>query len=87
MPKAVKTAAELEALVLDGLRVQAIDAAAIEVYAIEAPELAMNWTVRRLRLNKTAEVKVEGVLKRVVFALLEEFDLAADEGCAHGRGV
>ncbi len=77
MPKAQKSAAELEALVLDGLREKGIDAASIEVYRIDEPNLAMNWTVRRLRLNKTSEIKVEGALKKVLFALIEQYDLAA----------
>ncbi len=77
MPKAQKSAAELETLVLDGLREKGIDAASIEVYRIDEPNLAMNWTVRRLRLNKTSEIKVEGALKKVLFALIEQYDLAA----------
>ncbi|MHB8884281.1 MAG: hypothetical protein ACYC5H_04165 [Methylovirgula sp.] len=78
MPKETRTAAELEALIISGLQAQNIDAASIEVYALDEPGIDMSWTVRRLRLNKTSEVKVEGALKRVVFALVEQYDLAAD---------
>ncbi len=78
MPSERKTAAELEALILSRLGAQGIDAASIEVYAIDEPGTDMTWTVRRLRLNKTSEVKVEGALKRVVFALAEQYELAID---------
>jgi hypothetical protein len=78
MHKQVKTAAELEGLILSGLQVQNIDAASIEVYGLDEPNIEMTWTVRRLRLNKPSEVKVEGAVKRVVFALVEQYDLAAE---------
>ena len=78
MPKETKTAAELEALIVSGLHAQNIDAASVEVYALDEPGIDMSWTVRRLRLNRTSEVKIEGALKRVVFALVEQYDLAAD---------
>jgi hypothetical protein len=78
MAKETKTAAELEALILSGLCSQGIDAAAIEVYALDEPGISMSWSVRRLRLNKTSKVKVEGALKRVVFPLVDQYELAAD---------
>lgn len=78
MPKETRTAAELEALILSGLQAQGIDAAAIKVYALDELGIEMTWTVRRLRLNKTSEIKVEGALKRVVFALVERYDLAVE---------
>lgn len=76
MPRELKTAAELEALVLSSLRAQGIDAASIEVYALDEPGIEMSWTVRRLRLNRASEIKVEGALKRTVFALAEQYELA-----------
>ena len=82
MPKETRTAVELEAMILSGLRAQNIDAASIEVYALDEPGVEMSWTVRRLRLNTTSEVKVEGALKRVVFALVEQYELAADAAVA-----
>jgi hypothetical protein len=82
-----KTAAELEAMILSGLGAQGIDAASIEVYAIDEPGIDMTWTVRRLRLNKTSEVKVEGALKRVVFALAEQYELATDAVAASSQSL
>ena len=75
MGKQLKTAAELEAMILEGLRGEGIDAQSIEVYALDEPSIAMTWTIRKLRLNKTTEIKVEGALKRIVFALEEKYDL------------
>jgi hypothetical protein len=78
MPKELKTAAELEALILSDLCAAGIDVAAIEVYGINEPGIATNWSVRRLRLNKTTKVKVEAALKRVVIPLVERYELAAE---------
>jgi hypothetical protein len=85
MPKDMKAAAELEALIVEGLRAQGFDAASIEVYRLDEPGLAMSWTVRRLRLNKASEAKVEGALKKVVFALIEQYDLAAPQAAEMQR--
>ncbi len=82
MPKETKTGPELEALILEGLRAQGLDAASIEVYALDEPGIAMSWTVRRLRLNKTSEVRAESALKRVVFALVAHYDLAPPAAAA-----
>ena len=75
MPRETRTEAEIEAMILDGLRAQGVDAASIEVYALPEAVNEMTWTVRRLRLNKASEVKVEGALKRIVFALAEQYEL------------
>lgn len=77
MSKQSKTASELEAAILDGLRAESVDAASIEVYRLDEPGIAMDWTVRRLRLNKVSDIKVEGILKKVVFALVERYGLAS----------
>jgi hypothetical protein len=78
VPKDLKTATELEAMIIAGLRAQNVDAASITVYGLDDPGLGMNWTVRTLRLNKASEIKAEGVLKRVLFALLGRYDLSPE---------
>jgi len=75
MAKEKKTAAELSEMVLAGLRAEGVPAASIEVYRIDEP-LEMTWTVRRLRLEKASEVKVEGAVKRVLFPIANQYDLA-----------
>lgn len=87
MPKEMKSASELEALILDALRAVGIDAASIEVYALDEPNVAMSWTVRRLRLNKASEIKVEGALKKIVFPLVERYDLEASNRAAKAQGA
>ena len=76
MPKQTKSAAALENLILEGLRAQGVDAQTIEVYRLNEPSIDMTWTIRKLRLNKSSEIHVEGVLKKIVFALEEQYDLA-----------
>jgi len=76
MAREKKTAAELEAMVLAGLRTEGVHAASIEVYRIDEPSLEMTWTVRKLRLEMASEVKVEGAVKRVLFPIANQYDLA-----------
>jgi len=76
MAREKKTAAELAEMVLAGLREEGVAAASIEVYRIDEPSLEMTWTVRKLRLEKASEVKVEGAVKRVLFPIANQYDLA-----------
>jgi len=76
MAREKKTASELSEMVLAGLRSEGVPAASIEVYRIDEPSLEMTWTVRRLRLEKASEVKVEGAVKRVLFPIANQYDLA-----------
>ncbi len=36
----------------------------------------MTWTIRKLRLEKTSDVKVEAAVKRVLFPIANRYDLA-----------
>jgi len=74
--KQYKSSAELEAMIVADLQAAGVDAQSIEVYRIDEPSLDMTWTIRKLRLNKVTDVKVESTLKRIVFALEQRFDLA-----------
>jgi len=76
MAKEQKTALELSEMVLAGLRAEGVPAASIEVYRIDEPSLEMTWTVRKLRLEKASEIKVEGAVKRVLFPIANQYDLA-----------
>jgi hypothetical protein len=36
----------------------------------------MTWTVRKLRLESASQVKVEAAVKRVLFPIANQYDLA-----------
>jgi hypothetical protein len=74
--KEIKSADELAAMIIAGLKAEGVPAASIEVYRIDEPSLEMTWTVRKLRLEKTSEVKVEAAVKRVLFPIANQYDLA-----------
>lgn len=76
MAKETKSASELAAMIIAGLKAEGVLAASIEVYRIDEPSLEMTWTVRKLRLEKTSDVKVEAAVKRVLFPLANQYDLA-----------
>ena len=75
MAKETKSAEELAEMIIAGLKAEGVPAASLEVYRIDEPGLDMTWTVRKLRLEKTSEVKVEAAVKRVLFPLANRYDL------------
>jgi len=76
MAKEIKTAEELAAMIIAGLKAEGVPAASIEVYRIDEPSMEMTWTVRKLRLDSASEVKVEAAVKRVLFPIANQYDLA-----------
>jgi len=76
MAKEIKTAEELAAMIIAGLKAEGVPAASIEVYRIDEPSIEMTWTVRKLRLDSASEVKVEAAVKRVLFPIANQYDLA-----------
>ncbi len=76
MAKETKSAEELAAMIIAGLRAEGVLAASIEVYRIDEPSIEMTWTVRKLRLEAKSEVKVEAAVKRVLFPIANQYDLA-----------
>jgi hypothetical protein len=76
MAKETKSADELAAMIIEGLKAENVPVASLEVYRIDEPGLEMTWTVRKLRLERTSEVKVEAAVKRVLFPLANQYDLA-----------
>jgi predicted transcriptional regulator len=75
MTKETKSAGELAAMIIEGLKAEGVPAASIEVYRIDEPGLEMTWTVRKLRLASSSDVKVEAAVKRVLFPLANRYDL------------
>ncbi len=76
MAKETKSADELAAMIIEGLKSEGVPAASLEVYRIDEPGLEMTWTIRKLRLERTTDVKVETAVKRVLFPLANQYDLA-----------
>ncbi len=76
MARETRSAAELTAMIIEGLRAEGVPAASLEVYRIDEPSIEMTWTIRKLRLEKTTDVKVEAVVKRVLFPIANQYDLA-----------
>jgi hypothetical protein len=76
MAKETKSADELAAMIIAGLKAEGVPAASLEVYRIDEPGLDMTWTIRKLRLEKTTDVKVEAAVKRVLFPIANQYDLA-----------
>jgi hypothetical protein len=46
MAKEMKSAEELAAMIIAGLKAEGVPAASIEVYRIDEPSIEMTWTVR-----------------------------------------
>jgi hypothetical protein len=76
MAKETKSADELASMIIEGLKSEGVPAASLEVYRIDEPGLEMTWTIRKLRLARTTDVKVEAAVKRVLFPLANQYDLA-----------
>ncbi len=75
MAKETKSAEELAVMIIEGLKAEGVPAASLEVYRIDEPGLEMTWTIRKLRLEKTGDVKVEAAVKRVLFPIANQYDL------------
>ncbi len=76
MSRETKSADELAAMIIEGLKAENVPAASLEVYRIDEPGLEMTWTIRKLRLERTTDVKVEAAVKRVLFPIATQYDLA-----------
>lgn len=76
MAKETKSAEELAVMIIEGLKAEGVPAASLEVYRIDEPGLDMTWTIRKLRLEKTTDVKVEAAVKRVLFPIANRYDLS-----------
>jgi hypothetical protein len=76
MAKETKSADELAAMIIAGLKAEGVPAASVEVYRIDEPSIEMTWTVRKLRLESASQVKVEAAVKRVLFPIANQYDLA-----------
>jgi hypothetical protein len=77
MAKESKSAAELTEMILAGLQAEGVPAVSLEVYRVNDPAAPeMTWTMRKLHLERTTPVKVEAAVKRVLFPLANQYDLA-----------